>query len=119
MENAAGVADAKSRTAPGVNVSAASAIPPRPMREAPSSAAQPARRHPSDEQTRRLELAECIWQLVWHRTGGAVHGLQVIVQPRGILLRGNCATFYSKQLAQHAAMMAAGNLPLTNEIRVW
>lgn len=43
-------------------------------------------------------------RLIASRTSGQVQGLVVEVVERGILLRGQCSTFYCKQLAQHAVM---------------
>jgi len=47
-----------------------------------------------------------------------VTDLTVEVGPHGILLRGRCDTFYTKQLAQHAAMRHPGGDRLINSIEV-
>jgi hypothetical protein len=63
-------------------------------------------------------LAESIARVVRHRTGGKVQGLKVEVRRDGVRLQGRCATFYCKQLAQHAAMDLTPDSVLTNEIEV-
>ena len=58
--------------------------------------------------------------LVRRRLAGCayVHDLRVFVTDRGVVLEGRAATYYAKQLAQHAAMAATG-LPLgANRIAV-
>lgn len=67
---------------------------------------------------RREQLASRIGAAVARRTGGNVRDLEVRVGPDGICLTGSCATFYTKQLAQTAAMGLAGDWPLTNSIDV-
>jgi len=47
-----------------------------------------------------------------------VHQLRVIVQEQSLVLQGYVATYYSKQLAQHAAMEVSGLRILANEIEV-
>lgn len=63
-------------------------------------------------------LAASIEAAVQRETGHAIRDLTVEVSRRGILLRGHCGTFYSKQLAQHAAMSAREGRSLTNGIEV-
>ena len=50
---------------------------------------------------------------------GKVQGFQLILQDRGLILRGQSHTYYAKQLAQHAVMEAAGLPILANEIEVF
>ena len=64
------------------------------------------------------KLAASIEQAVWRETSGGVRDLRVEVQRSGVLLTGNCSTFYTKQKAQHAAMTVPGGGPLTNRIQV-
>jgi aromatic ring-opening dioxygenase LigB subunit len=64
------------------------------------------------------ELATSIEQAVQRETGHGVADLTVEVSPHGILLRGRCMTYYTKQLAQHAAMNIPGGDRLTNSIEV-
>jgi len=62
--------------------------------------------------------AATIRHRVAEHTSGRIRDLSVAVERRGVVLSGRSATFYSKQLAQVAAMQMAGNLPLVNEIEV-
>lgn len=62
--------------------------------------------------------AATIRRRVAERTAGQIRDLSVAVEERGIVLSGRAASFYSKQLAQHAAMQLARDLPLVNEIEV-
>ncbi len=64
------------------------------------------------------ELAASIERAVQNETDGGVADLTVEIGPRGILLRGRCDTFYTKQLAQHAAMRIPGGNQLINSIEV-
>ena len=43
---------------------------------------------------------------------------RVLVQRQGLILHGCAATYYAKQLAQHAAMEVSGLPILANEIEV-
>jgi hypothetical protein len=64
------------------------------------------------------ELAASIEKAVQYETGRGVADLMVEVNSEGILLRGRCNTYYTKQLAQHAAMSMPGGDRLTNSIVV-
>ena len=64
------------------------------------------------------ELAASIEQAVQRETGRGVADLAVEVSPQGVLLRGRCTTYYTKQLAQHAAMSMPGGERLVNSIEV-
>ncbi len=64
------------------------------------------------------ELAASIERAVQVGTGHGVADLTVQVGPEGILLKGRCASYYTKQLAQHAAMNMPGGERLTNSIEV-
>jgi hypothetical protein len=64
------------------------------------------------------ELAASIEQAVQRETGRGVADLTVEVSSQGILLRGRCNTYYTKQLAQHAAMRIPGGDRLINSIEV-
>ena len=61
--------------------------------------------------------AATIRRRVAERTSGQIRDLSVAVVSRGVVLSGRTASFYSKQLAQHAAMQMS-ELPLVNEIEV-
>jgi osmotically-inducible protein OsmY len=63
-------------------------------------------------------LAASIRRAVRRETGHRVRDLCVEVNRDGVLLRGQCTTYYCKQLAQHAAMSVPGGDRLTNSIEV-
>jgi hypothetical protein len=63
-------------------------------------------------------LADTVKHEVHERTSGKIHGLRVEVRDATVRLQGRCATFYCKQLAQHAAMALIGDGTLINEIAV-
>jgi hypothetical protein len=62
-------------------------------------------------------LAAQIENAVQRETGRAVSDLTVEVGPHGIKLAGRCETYYTKQMAQHAAMQVSGD-QLINDIEV-
>ena len=62
--------------------------------------------------------AASIEQAVHQETGHRVRNLSVEVGPQGVQLKGRCATYHCKQLAQHAAMNMADGDRLTNLIEV-
>jgi osmotically-inducible protein OsmY len=64
------------------------------------------------------ELAASIERAVQMQTDHGVADLMVEVSRHGILLRGRCGSYYTKQLAQHAAMSLPGGDRLTNSIVV-
>ena len=49
---------------------------------------------------------------------GRVRDLRLLVRGRGLVLQGRSATYYAKQLVQHAVMEATGLPILANEIEV-
>ncbi len=63
-------------------------------------------------------LAERIARDVRESTGQSIRQLCVEVDVDRVRLSGNCSTFYSKQLAQHAAIDGAGQRSISNEIEV-
>jgi len=65
------------------------------------------------------ELAVSIERAVQHETGRGVRNLSVKVDREGVMLKGHCASYYCKQLAQHAAMGMTGGDRLTNSIEVF
>ncbi len=75
------------------------------------------RRVPANPQLEVLMVR--VQRAVRRRTEDRVRSLQVIVQEDKLILRGRCATYYCKQLAQAAAMEAAPHFQLHNEIEVW
>lgn len=63
-------------------------------------------------------LEEKIRSRIEHRLGGRVRELSVSVTGKSIKLGGRCSTYYSKQLAQHAALGVIEDEQLANEILV-
>lgn len=63
-------------------------------------------------------LTARIEQIVWHATAAAVKNLRVQIHENQVLLTGRCRTYYTKQIAQHAAMEAAVGCEVVNEIIV-
>jgi hypothetical protein len=70
------------------------------------------------------ELSASIERAVQEQTAGGIANLAVLVEDGRIFLHGSCASYYHKQLAQHAAMTVpiglagANGLTLTNCIEV-
>jgi osmotically-inducible protein OsmY len=52
------------------------------------------------------------------RLGGQLRDFRVVVTDRGVILRGQAYTYYTKQLAQHAVMEAIKLPIVANEIEV-
>ena len=72
-----------------------------------------------DRPTHRSEnLAIAIRQRIESRLGGRVRGLSVVVEGNDVVLCGRCSTYYSKQLAQHAALGVIEDEQLENSIVV-
>jgi len=68
-----------------------------------------------DAQHRRLAR---IKRAIRRQTRGGVHQLALEMQAGALVLRGHCASFYCKQLAQHAAMRSVSGGTIVNEIKV-
>lgn len=64
------------------------------------------------------ELAKLIESRIRERLGGRVRELKVEVDDSWVILHGRCATYYSKQLAQHAALGVLEDEQLDNQITV-
>ena len=64
------------------------------------------------------ELAKLIETRILDRLGRRVHELRVIVDGSWVVLHGRCATYYTKQLAQHAALGVLEDEHLDNQITV-
>jgi osmotically-inducible protein OsmY len=93
----------------------ASLPPPTPV----LSQIEPVRRdEPTHDEPRGDRLAVRIARVVKRRTAGSVQNLRVEVRRDGVFLDGQCDTFYTKQLAQQAAMDLADEKPLLNRIEV-
>ena len=68
---------------------------------------------------RRRQLLEAtIFERIRSRLGERVRELSVHVVDDVVLLEGHCATYYTKQLAQHAAMAVLEDEHLENAIVV-
>jgi|YNPMSStandDraft_1061717.scaffolds.fasta_scaffold02278_1 hypothetical protein len=64
-------------------------------------------------------FAKSIQEAVEQKTHRAIANLQVHIHANRIILLGRCTTYYMKQLAQHAAMIAGGrNFVIHNLIEV-
>ena len=68
------------------------------------------------ERNRQLVIA--IRKRIETRLPGRVRNLKVHVLGGAVLLEGQCATYYTKQLAQHAALGILDEERLENEIEV-
>ncbi len=63
-------------------------------------------------------LAKKIELAVQERTGRRIRGLEVRIGDEGIVISGRVSTYYTKQLVTHAAMDAANELLVTNDVEV-
>jgi hypothetical protein len=59
-----------------------------------------------------------IRRAVRRETRGGVSQLKVEIDSLAVHLKGQCRSFYCKQLAQQAAMRLASGVPLDNQIEV-
>lgn len=66
----------------------------------------------------RRFLEERFEHLVHQRTNGMVQELSVCVLGKRVVLNGKAGSYYTKQLATHAVLHAAGEYRLQNNIRV-
>lgn len=83
-------------------------------RENRESGTQP--RAANAERDRHLEVA--IMQRIESRLPGRVRNLRVRVDGEAVVLEGQCSTYYTKQLAQHAALGILEDEQLENSIMV-
>jgi len=67
---------------------------------------------------RHRHLAIAIRQRIESRLGGRVRDLAIRVRGDTVVLDGTCTTYYTKQLAQHAALGVLENEQLENAITV-
>ena len=65
-----------------------------------------------------IALAEMVERAVQSRTGGRVRGLRVHVVDGCVIVSGRTSTYYNKQLVTHAAMEAADEALVMNEVEV-
>lgn len=70
------------------------------------------------EQMAPEQLAGCILRRIESRLCDRVRELSVCWSPDTIVLTGYCSTYYTKQLAQHAAMGVLQYERLINDIEV-
>ena len=63
-------------------------------------------------------LCELIRDRIRQRLNTRVSNLEVEEEAGAIVLTGRCATFHTKQLAQHAALGVLNDEPLENRIEV-
>jgi len=80
------------------------------------SSSSPGLTGPRFERYRHLAIA--IRQRIETRLAGRVRELAVRIRGETIVLEGRCATYYSKQLAQHAALGVLDGEQLENAIVV-
>ncbi|MEM9186452.1 MAG: hypothetical protein AAGB00_08165 [Planctomycetota bacterium] len=73
---------------------------------------------PSPAAERTSALPELIHERITKRLGSRVHALKVSINDKTILIEGRCSTYYSKQLAQHAALGVVEDEQLENAIEV-
>ena len=64
------------------------------------------------------ELGQAVLDRITKQLGVRVHNLEVEVQENSVVLSGRCSTFYTKQLAQHAALDVIASRSLDNRIEV-
>jgi hypothetical protein len=65
-----------------------------------------------------LTEQERLESLMTRRLGNRIRNLRVKLLPTGVILQGRAATYYAKQLAQHAAMELGQAPILANDIEV-
>jgi hypothetical protein len=64
------------------------------------------------------QLAARVFERIDSRLPGRIRNLSVVLTKHAVVLAGQCSTFYSKQLAQHAAMGVLEYEKLINHIEV-
>ena len=73
---------------------------------------------PEPRDPRHIALEVAIRQRIESRLHGRVRNLRVCAAAGHVTLEGECTTFYTKQLAQHAAMGILDDEQLENAIVV-
>lgn len=71
-----------------------------------------------DIEAEAVHLIERIKRMIRRETNLGVQEMRVSVEDGKVVLSGHCRTFYTKQLAQQAAMKVIGTDELVNDIRV-
>lgn len=72
----------------------------------------------ADRSSGAAQLAANIERRIRRQTSSRIRDLTVEVCAGSIILRGRCLTFYTKQLAGHAAMGVLEGETLSNQIEV-
>jgi osmotically-inducible protein OsmY len=80
------------------------------------TAAAATQSHERSERNRQLAIA--IRQRIESRLSGRVRELSITILDRTVVLEGQCSTYYTKQLAQHAALAILEDEQLENAIEV-
>ena len=76
-------------------------------------------RHSLSEATAEADrLAASVERAIQRETSGGVKDLCVEASRNSIVLRGRCATYFTKQKSQHAAMEICGGRQVINRIEV-
>jgi hypothetical protein len=65
-----------------------------------------------------LDRETLIRNAVQLKTSGRIRGLRVALSNGRLIISGYAATYYSKQLATHAALDVAGTLVIQNDVIV-
>ena len=72
----------------------------------------------SGEVQQRGKQVHKVDQRIASRAQGRINDLNIHIEGKTVVLSGHCATYYSKQLAQHAAQGIMDNEHLENKIQV-
>lgn len=75
--------------------------------------------HTCFQTPQKQRLCEQVEELVRSRTGGMIRDLRVEPFGEGVTITGRTATYYTKQLATHAALGVLEDVSLANEIEVY
>jgi len=73
---------------------------------------------PSEESTERRRHITRIKRVIRRSTSGGIRALTVELETGAVRLRGQCNSFYCKQMAQQAAMSFLPGETIVNEIEV-
>jgi hypothetical protein len=100
------------------SVSSAVEEPIAEVRLCPTGAVTAVAGQSQERSERNRLLAIAIRQRIESRLPGRVRELAVRILDRTVVLEGQCATYYTKQLAQHAALGILEEEHLENAIEV-
>ena len=73
----------------------------------------------TDAPAPQTELCRAIRDRISERLNGRIRDLDVTASGESIVISGRCASFHTKQLAQHAALDVMNEEPLDNRIQVY